>query len=273
MGLVVEIRNLVYQYSPHLPNALGGISFNVLPNTCCAILGPTGAGKSTILQAISGILRSHHRQGKAEGVIRIGDVIHQPIPDKSQFPNVGYVLQEPEVHISGLFETVAEEITFTLRTLDVPPTLHADRVRRITDALGLGHLLHRNPTHLSGGETQRVALATILVAEPPILLLDEPTTSLDIHGQMRLYEYLRKIKQTTTLLIAETNIDLALFVADYLVVLEGGQIVFNGTKAEFIQRIADFSSILAATEWHDILKSIANPRTRAEKRLASVLAK
>jgi energy-coupling factor transport system ATP-binding protein len=271
MGINIKITNLSYRYSASLPQALNNISFLARASACTAILGPTGAGKSTLLQAIAGVLASHHTQGKASGEVALGQEIQRPFPQKTLFPKVGLVLQDPYVQISGLFESVYDEIRFTLGTIGVPKEDHDSRISAIAQELGLTHLMRRNPNLLSGGETQRVALATILVARPQVLLLDEPTTSLDTLAQKQLRRYLHTIKRQTTLLMSDTTLDLSLSLADWIIILDSGRMIFSGSKTELLGRMNDFQALLPTREWNPVVESLSEPKTSTQKRLRPVV--
>ena len=172
MGLELEVSNFSFQYWKESPKALTDVSFTVPAGSVCALLGPTNAGKTTCLQAMSGALGSHHRESIASGVVRVGNEVHTPLPTRILFPQVGLTIQEPSYQISGLRPTVREEVNLTLESLSVDEQEITLRTNELLLILGLDRLANRNPADLSGGEQQRVALATILVARPPVLLMD-----------------------------------------------------------------------------------------------------
>ena len=243
------IQDLSLQYSESELRALSSLSLQVEAGSCCAIIGPTGAGKSTLLHCLAGTMRRHHPESVASGQIQIGELGFSGPPDHILFPVAGLVLQDPYVQISGVRETVFDELLFTLENLGTIPQDPRKPIMSLLQSLGIDHLADRRPTSLSGGETQRVALAAILIAQPPILLLDEPTTALDSNAQDRLRLILRSLHGRTTVLLTDTQIDFALPIADQILLIDHGTIIFQGDPRTLFSQARDFSSILPMEGW------------------------
>jgi len=224
--------------------ALTNIHLTVASGTVCAVLGPTNSGKTTLLHAIAGTLGSHHHDALSAGSIGIGEQLFRPLPRSVLFPTIGLTIQDPYYQISGLRDSVGEEVALTLESLDVDHSEIQSRVTKLLESLGISHLATRKPATLSGGELQRVALANILIAEPSILLLDEPANSLDGTSLHRLAAVVSGLKGSSTIVIADSQIDLALMVADQIVVMDGGRLVFSGDRIKFIESLPMFSSLL-----------------------------
>lgn len=244
MAHALTVASLTFRYPGAARPALSGLSVNFPAGRCTVVLGPTGAGKSTLLQAVSGVLGAHHRQDAAEGRITIGPRAYEPLPASILFPEVALFLQDPAVQISGLRESVEDEVRFALDNLGVPESEARARVRHQLGELGLGELTHRAPAQLSGGELQRVALAGVLVSRPSVLLLDEPLNSLDAPAQAQLVRILASLKGSATLVLTDTTVDAAIRIADHVVVLSEGSACFQGSPGEFINRAAEFSELL-----------------------------
>ena len=244
MAHALAVSDFSFQYWNDSPKALTNVNLTVAPGKICALLGPTNSGKTTLLQAIAGILGSHHRDAIAEGTLTVGDEIFTPMPRHVLFPTVGLTLQDPYYQISGLRDSVQDEIALTLESIDLPTSEIRDRVSKLLDTLGLLHLAERRPSTLSGGELQRVALANILVARPLILLLDEPSHSLDGAALRRLATILCALKDSTTMIVADYQLELPLMVADHFVVLDEGRVTFSGDRAHFIDNLAAFLHLL-----------------------------
>jgi energy-coupling factor transporter ATP-binding protein EcfA2 len=258
MGHQLKIRELSLQYSSSEPKALSTLSLEVGAGTCCAILGPTGAGKSTLLHCIAGTLRRHHPESISSGRVTIGTTEFDGIPEHILFPISGLVLQDPYVQISGVRDTVYEEILFTLENLGTLPKDSRTSIESLLHELGIGHLAGRKPTSLSGGETQRVALAAIMIAKPQILLLDEPTTALDSAAQDKLRRILHTLRGRTTVLVTDSSLDFALSVAEKVVVLDRGSVCFNGNRASFVRQLEEFSAILPVSGWVKAKRSLSS---------------
>ena len=249
MAQHLTIKDLSLQYSASEPRALSSLSLEVAPGSCCAVIGPTGAGKSTLLQCLAGTMRRHHPESLATGQIQIGETQFNGVPDHVLFPIAGLVLQDPYVQISGVRESVFDEVLFTLENLGTIPQDPRETILSLLQRLGIDHLAERKPTSLSGGETQRVALAAILIAQPPLLLLDEPTTALDSNAVEKLRLILRSLRGKTTVLLTDTQIDFALAVADQILLLDHGTIIFQGNSGTLLSQLHSFSSTLPVEGW------------------------
>lgn len=261
----ITITELNFRYFSFAPAALKGVSFEIPSASFVAVLGPTGAGKTTLLQILSGIsgsLTTSH----ATGNVAIGTERFDPIPPRVLFPTVGYFMQDPSVQLSGIHDTVEEEIAFTLNNLGVSPQDQSRRVSDILSQMKLSHLAKRHPLQISGGELQKVLIASLLVARPSILLLDEPANSLDPGAQHLLSRMLRSLRNTTVL-FTDYQIDFALQLADNFLVMNSGSILFSGGRSSFLKHLGDFRDILPVASWMDILPSLLD----AKKRPFSVL--
>ena len=264
MAPSITIQSLSYRYFEEAPQALRDVTFHIPSGACAAILGSAGAGKTTLLHILSGILGSQFTTGKAMGTVAIGDNEFFPFPSRVLFPQVGYLMQDAPLQLSGIKGTVAEEIAFTLDNMNISGDERRHRVAAILSALAIGHLSYRKPTQLSGGELQRVALASVLVAEPSLLLLDEPVNALDSLAQHTMTTLVRSLKGKTTVVITDSGIEFALAAADLFLVLDAGQIVFSGTRRQFLDSLGAFSRNLSVASWKDLLvqskTKTSNPR-------------
>jgi len=258
----ITIDNLAYRYFAAGNPVFVGLSLEIPPGTCCAVLGPTGAGKTTLLEILSGIAGSQCKTSVAEGIIQIGENQYEPIPKATLFPGVGLLLQDPDVQISGIRDTVAAEVEFTLEQLSISATDRQRRVRDILADLGLSPLSQRHPLGVSGGERQRIALASVLVASPSLLLLDEPANALDSRSQHLLKGILRSRKETTTIILTDYSIDFALGLADMFVVLAAGRLVFQGTSTDFFKALVSMQDLLPIEYWKLLQSRLPKTRVR-----------
>ena len=245
----ITITDLTFRYSQSGPTVLSSVSLEVAAGSCCAVLGPTGSGKTTLLHCLAGTLRRHHPESVASGRLEIGEETFGGLPEHILFPVTGLVLQDPYVQISGVRETVFEELLFTLENLGVIPNDYRTRIQTVLKDLGIDHLAERKPTSLSGGETQRVAVAAILIARPSVLLLDEPTTALDSGAVEKLQDIMHSLHGTTTVVLTDTQIDFALAVADTIIVLDQGAVVFRGNPMSLLSHLQEFESLLPVRDW------------------------
>lgn len=199
-----------------------------------ALMGRNGAGKTTLLRAIMGLV------APTQGRIAIDkhDITKMPTEERAQL--IGYVPQDPRALLFR--ETVVDELRWTLHNLR-PNVAHDELIRRTLEQLGIAHLAQAYPRDLSGGEQQRVALAAILVAEPRILLLDEPTRGLDYQAKGALIETLRRLQQAEhTILLVTHDVELVAACADRVMLLGDGEIIVDGPPADILNDSLIFSS-------------------------------
>jgi energy-coupling factor transport system ATP-binding protein len=275
MAARVLIDRFSFRYASDLPDALSELSLDIPPGSCCALIGPTGAGKSTLLHALVGILGRHHPASTHGGSIHIGEQVFTPLPRDVLFPQVGLVLQDPYIQLSGVRDTVLGELLFTLENLGTVDHSAELRIARLLAELGIEHLAPRHPSTLSGGETQRVALATMLIAAPEVLLLDEPTSALDTAAIQRLRQIIKSLQGRTTVIFTDTDVEFALSVADQVVVLHGGGLLFSGKPRDLILRLDEFEDMLPVLGWKEILDHLTGSsatQAAAAERLGKALA-
>ncbi|MBI4427662.1 MAG: ABC transporter ATP-binding protein [Ignavibacteriales bacterium] len=263
----IRLDGFSFQYVSSQPTVVSEVSVAVASGACCAILGPTGAGKTTLLLAISGALGAQHSSGTGRGEISVGPHVFRPMPDKVLFPQVGLCLQEPQIMISGLRDTVYDEIKFSLENISVDPELHEEQIVSVMERLGIQHLRDRKPFTLSGGELQRLTLATLLVVQPPVLLLDEPGNSLDDDALSRLVRILRQLRGRTTVLFSDNQPDLAILAADSILIMEDGEVISFGDKKSFLKNLGEFKSSLPVRKWQDVIRVLSRSSSLRAKRV------
>lgn len=262
----IEKLNLTYSGKDH--HSLKEIDLFVPANFSCAILGDTGAGKTTLLNTIAGVTGLHHRSKCSAELFQIGSKSFNPIPTEILFPEVALVLQDPYIQLSGVRDTVEAEIAFTLDNLNTPEDVRKEFLADILKRFDLESLATRKPTQLSGGELQRLVLASVIIGHPKLLLLDEPTKSLDGRSIFALICLIRNLKQESTIIFTDTEIDFALQVADIFVVMFNGAILFKGNKEQFIRNLHHFSKLLPATQWIQLIEVLDSPnRIDIDRRL------
>jgi len=174
---------------------LNNVSFTVPAGETLAITGPSGIGKTTLLHAICGIIRTTH------GTIHIDNVDISALPTHKR--GIGLVSQTGDLFPTM---TVSQNIEFGLRIAKISKTDRTSRVSELLEMVNLAHLAHRNVAELSGGEARRIALARALAPRPQVLLLDEPLSGLDQETHKSLMSDLaRVLKQTTTTALLVTH--------------------------------------------------------------------
>jgi energy-coupling factor transporter ATP-binding protein EcfA2 len=231
---LVELDQVSYTY-PHTPHpALQEVSLRVDEGEFVALVGANGAGKSTLCYTLTGFV-PHFFQGTLSGRAVVAGLDVQAGPLDEITTVAGLVFQNPANQISGAKFTVYEEIAFGLENLGVP----RDEMRRRIDAVlaltGIADLAARSPYDLSGGQQQRVALAAILVMQPKLLVLDEPTSQLDPIGSREVFAAIQGLsRQGMAVVMAEHKLEWVAAFADRVVVLAAGQVVLEGKPAEVL---------------------------------------
>lgn len=204
--------------------ALKNVNLQIRKGDFVGILGANGAGKSTFLKSIMGLVNY-------SGSIKIGEgeVKKLKLKDISRF--VGFVSQNPNDYISK--DTVYEELKFTLDNFKIDNYEVIDETLRNLDIL---ELKYKNPRDISGGERQRVALASILVLKQKILLLDEPTRGLDSSAKRNLGNLLGKLRDSgTTILLITHDVEFACEFCTRFLLMFNGEVVGDGTKEEVLR--------------------------------------
>jgi len=205
-------------------------------------MGPTGAGKTTLCLALNGIVPQ-----STGGVIR-GDVYvnglntkRHPVADLAR--HVGLIFQEPETQLFNM--TVEAEIAFGLESLGIAPKEMAERIDWALAMVDMHQHKARSPFHLSGGQKQRVAIASILAMTPKVLVLDEPTASLDPLGKTEVFSVVRHLRQQhgiTIIMVEQQSEQIAEF-SDRVAVLNNGQIELVGPPSQVFTQVEQMQAI------------------------------
>jgi spermidine/putrescine ABC transporter ATP-binding subunit len=223
----LEVRDLVRRYSSEV--SVGPLSFSVRDGEFFSLLGPSGCGKTTTLRCIAGF------ESVDSGAINLGGRNIEKVAAHKR--GVGLVFQSHALfpHLS-----VEDNVAFGLKLQKLPKQRIGERVATALALVEMSKLAHRMPSELSGGQQQRVALARSLVMEPPLLLLDEPLSSLDLKLRIQMREELRQLQRRlrmTTIFVTHDQTE-ALALSDRIAVLSQGSIEQVGTPQEIYARPA-----------------------------------
>lgn len=228
---VIDIRGLRYRYSDGT-QALDGVDFHLDAGECVALFGANGSGKTTFLLHLNGLLEG---EGDVEICgMAIGRPIHQATLQTIR-AKVGLVFQDSDEQL--FMPSVLEDVAFGPLNLGLSPADAMARAERTLEQVGLSHAaIHKAPYHLSSGEKRRAAIAGVLAMEPEILVLDEPTTSLDPPGQRALVRLLRELPQAK--ILATHDVDFARALAHRAVFFERGRVAGEGSVDEIVTRFS-----------------------------------
>lgn len=221
---IVEADNVHFVY-PDGTVGLIGVSFRVTHGESVALVGENGSGKSTLLLHMNGCLTA------TQGNIRIGDYIVSPKTLDHVRRSVGMVFQNADDQL--FMPTVFDDVAFGPLNSGLEKDEVERTVVRALETVGAGHLRKRPPYRLSQGEKRAVAIASILAMSPDILVMDEPSSSLDPASRRRLIELLKTFKHTK--IIATHDLDMAMDLCERTIVLHGGRITADGPTAELLQ--------------------------------------
>ena len=233
--MIVNLGDVAYAYPQATKPALRGITLAVPEGQFLAVVGGNRAGKSTLCYVLSGFI-PHHFKGTYRGKIEVAgmDLTQSSLGEIAG--KVGLVFSNPFNQISGARFTVEEEVAFGLENLGVPREEMRERVHRALETTGLSELAGRSPYALSGGQQQRLALASMLVMEPQLLVLDEPTSQLDPAGKIEVFEVLNRLadKKVMTVVLVEHELEWIGDFADRVIVMHEGRIVNDGDPREVL---------------------------------------
>jgi energy-coupling factor transporter ATP-binding protein EcfA2 len=238
---IIKIEDLTVQYLEQEENALDKISLEVEEGEFVAILGAHGAGKTTLCLSINGIV-PNMINADMFGKIEVAGEIPPNIPVRELASKVGSVFDNPEFQMSQL--TVFEEVALGLQNLGVDKDTIIENITTSLELVGLAGFEERSPFEISGGQQQRLAMASALSMKPQILVLDEPTSNLDPIGKEEVFTVTRKINQEEglTVIIAEHEVEVIAEYADKVILLEQGKITQVGTPEELFPNIVDIQS-------------------------------
>jgi cobalt/nickel transport system ATP-binding protein len=230
-ALEFEAEGVRFEYGQVV--ALEGLSLRVRAGERIALLGANGSGKSTLLRLMDGL------HFACRGTLRFrGAALTEAAMEDDGFAfgfrrRVGLVFQNPDIQLFN--PTVFDEVAFGPLQLGWPREEILERVHRTLAWIGAEHLKDRAPYRLSGGEKKRVAIASVMVLDPDVLLLDEPTAMLDPRSQSQVIELLESWNNgEKTIITATHQLEMLPEIAGRAVVLERGAVVADGTPAEVL---------------------------------------
>lgn len=228
-SIIFDRLSFTYQHST-VP-ALRDVSGEMTQGSFTMVMGHSGAGKSTLCCTINGLVPRFLRGDYTGRVVTEGlESAKNSVPDMARL--VGIVLQDFEAQI---FSTNVElEMAFGLENQCLPKAAMEERITAYLQVVGLEELLRRDTTTLSGGQKQRLAIGSVLAMEPPILVMDEPTTDIDPEGRLHILSLIRKLRtRERTLVVTDLDAEAAVQ-ADQVWLLNEGRLLAKGTPAEIL---------------------------------------
>ena len=275
---MIDIQSLTFRYEGSETPALNDVTLTVPDGAFLGIIGPAGAGKTTLAHCMSGIV-PHAYRGDFYGAVMVNglDTADNRLTDLSKI--VGTVFQDVESQIVS--SVVEDELLYGLENFGVDHGEIEDRLTFALEKVGITALRHRTLASLSGGQRQKVAIASLIALLPKILVLDEPTGELDPGSSRQIFSLLRTLNREygMTVVVVEQKIMLLCEFAERLAVLNEGRIVREGTVREVLgdiagleeigvncPRVARFSALLSEKTGREVPVCVNTDEAEAEVR-------
>jgi energy-coupling factor transport system ATP-binding protein len=222
----IEIANLTFQYRDNLP-LFQDVNLSIPLQKWVAITGNSGSGKTSLAKLISGLIKPE--SGRI--VFQRNEIPRNEIPNSRV--HFGYLFQNPDdqfVHFN-----IEREVAFNLENRNVDPAVMKEKVKLSLMEIGLFGRKSDSPNNLSGGEKQRLALAGMMISQPDVLILDEPCSFLDIFTQIQLFQKIDELRKRKVSIIWITQEDHEIKMADYVIRLDEGRVIFTGSREDYIK--------------------------------------
>ena len=239
---MIDIQSLTFTYQDEKKPALNDVSLTVPEGGFLGVIGPAGAGKTTLARAISGVI-PHHYAGDYYGAVTVGglDTVDTPLTGLSRI--IGMVFQDVDSQI--ISSVVEDELLYGLENFGVP---HGEIPSQLDQALarvGIRELRSRSIASLSGGQRQKVAIASVLALQPRVLVLDEPTGELDPFSSRQIFSLLKNLNEDhgVTVVVIEQKIMLLGEFARSLAVLDQGRVVRQGDTRQVLSHADELEAL------------------------------
>lgn len=230
---IIELKDVSYRYPSARHQILHHISLRFLPGEIYGVIGANDSGKTTFCNVIRGFCPSFFGGDLTGQVLYKGVNINKFQADIAQ--NIGIIFQDPFVQLSHEKSTVYEEIAYGLENLGRPVDEIRSRVEEVMTQLSISELYNKNPLRLSGGQTQKVAIASIMALNPEVYVFDEPTSSLDPMATSEIFNIFRLLKQQgKTVIVVEHKTNLLAEVSDCLIALAKGKVIAVGSAKKVL---------------------------------------
>ena len=228
---LIEINDLSYAYPGSNRQAVSYVDLIIDKGSFVTLTGPSGCGKTTLCRCLNGLI-PHFYGGKIKGTITVSglSVLDHTIGELAE--HVGFIFQNPENQLFAL--SVERDVAFGPENLALPREEIRERVEWAMKVTGVEGLRERSPYELSGGQQQRVAIASVLAMRPEILVLDEPTSSLDPLAAQNLFQAISELNErlSLTIVLVEHRLDLLSTLTDRVIVMDNGQVRMDGSPVE-----------------------------------------
>lgn len=252
----IKVENLKYRYPDTEKLALDGITCDIKPGEFIGVIGRNGSGKSTFCQALLGLVPNFYR-GAYGGKVFVDDVEVRNVEVDELCQKVGMVFQNPFNQVTGSKLSVYEEIAFGLENFGIPRDEMKKRIDDSLELLDIAKYRDRAPFDLSGGQMQRMAIASIIAMQPEVIVLDEPTSQLDPQGSEEVFKAVAKLSEKgITVIMVEHKIEKIAAYSDRIMLLDDGKLVDINTPQEIFSRDDLMEHGVAAPAYTRICKEL-----------------
>ena len=230
-----KLEDVSYKYPLEDREILKNINLDIKKGEFWAVIGKNGSGKTTLCNVLRRFVPDFYK-GELKGKITLEGKELKDYSAKEIVQKVGFVFQNPFTQISGVKETVFEEIAFGLENLALDAEYIRKRVEETLKLLHIEELKDKNPYELSGGQGQKVALASIIAMDPEIMVIDEPTSQLDPKGTEEIFEIIDILKKEgKTIILVEHKLELIAEYAEKVMVLDEGKMILSGNTEDVLK--------------------------------------
>ena len=230
-----KLEDVSYKYPLEDREILKNINLDIKKGEFWAVIGKNGSGKTTLCNVLRRFVPDFYK-GELKGKITLESKELKDYSAKEIVQKVGFVFQNPFTQISGVKETVFEEIAFGLENLALDAEYIRKRVEETLKLLRIEELRDKNPYELSGGQGQKVALASIIAMDPEIMVIDEPTSQLDPKGTEEIFEIIDILKKEgKTIILVEHKLELIAEYAEKVMVLDEGEMILSGNTEDVLK--------------------------------------
>jgi energy-coupling factor transporter ATP-binding protein EcfA2 len=226
---IIEVKDLVYIYRTKT-RALNEVSCCIQEAEIVGIIGQNGSGKTTLVKHFNGLLKP------TEGTVIVCGIDTRSASTSMLARHVGYVFQNPNHQIFS--PTVIEEIRFGPRNIRMEKRLMEQQIQFALDLMELGHLIHKHPYHLSRGERQRLAIASVVAMDPDIMILDEPTCGANRQQIQRLLNLIQRFhKMGKTIILITHDMAVLSAICQHTFVMRQGKVMLEGPTREVMKEV------------------------------------
>jgi len=230
---IIKFKNFHFRYKGNDEYALKNINLEIGSNKFILLAGETGSGKTSLIRCMNGLIPQFYA-GYYKGHVEISGKNTNETTISELSNDIGIVFQNPENQLITM--NVEHEIAFGLENLGISREIIRERIKEVVEITEIESIIDKAPFEISGGEQQRVAIASILVLEPRVIILDEPTANLDPLFARKILNLLKKIQveKKITIIISEHRMDLILPLVDEIILMKESEILAHDTKNNII---------------------------------------